>query len=97
MAWNNVGADGSTARLLKAAQAAALAEDIPKESGRTLVALAKSVRLYLEARDVELAMAKLEGIEKMLSTHDDALVTKAFDTHVSEVRKYVTFQPHHVA
>jgi hypothetical protein len=92
MAWRNVGVDAATAGLLKAAQAALLGEDLPAASGKTLVALCRSVRLYLEAGDQELALLKLDAAAKLVGTVEDDIVRRAFDRHVETVRTRVTFK-----
>ena len=93
MAWQNVGADSSTARLLKAAQAALLAEDLPAASGKTLVALCRAVRLYLEAWDQTIALDRLDRIDQMVDTmEDDAHLRAAFKRHTAEVRRHLSHE-----
>lgn len=92
MAWGNVGADASSARLLKAAQAALLAEDVPAASGKTLVALCRSVRLYLEAWDQPIALARLDKVDAMARTMEDEQLRRAFEKHTSEIRRHLRLE-----
>lgn len=87
--WSNVGADGRSAEMLKAAQAAQHAEDLPRESARALVSLCRAVRLYFEAKDYALALSKLNKIAELTSGADDENVRSAFAKHVAGVRKYL--------
>lgn len=73
----NIAQDGALARLVKSAQAIALSGAVPAKSGRELVALAKSVGLFVEVREPRAARAALSLVE--------SIGASAPDDHMSEV------------
>jgi hypothetical protein len=58
--------DGRTSRLLKFVQAVQLAEELPKESAKRLVGMARAVRLLAEAGEPDLAKFLVTDMEKLL-------------------------------
>jgi len=82
-----VGVDGATHRLICAARATQATEGVPKESARALVALARGVRLYLEARQDRLARATLDDIDKLMAGADEPLLVAAYGDLIQGVRK----------
>lgn len=62
--------DNATVRLIKAAQATALVEALPKDTSRTLVNTAKAVRLYVEALEPKAARAALRDLDALVGTMD---------------------------
>lgn len=78
--------DLRTGRLLKVLQAAALAEEIPKDSARRLVGLARSVRLLVESSEYPLAKVALMDIRRVILGAPDPWVM-AVHKHCEEVQK----------
>lgn len=87
MKFHDVSLDGSTERLMAAARATHATEALPTASGKALVASARGVRLYLEARQNKLALGQLDAIEKLMATCDDTDLKAAYVTLVGDVRR----------
>jgi hypothetical protein len=97
MKFHDVALDGSTERLIAAARATHATEALPTASGKALLASARGVRLYLEARQSRLACGQLEAIEGLMATCDDANLRAAYETLVGDVRKAIGKQAARVA
>lgn len=79
--------DGATVRLIKAAQAVALVEAVPKDSARTLVATAKAVRLFVEAQERGAAVTALGDATDLVTTMDEGQVRDALARRIQAVAK----------
>ena len=91
MKFGNVALDGSTERLIAAARATQMTESLPKESARTLLAAARGVRLYLEARQTKLAVQQLDVIDALMKTCDDYELCRAYGALIRDVRNAVGY------
>ena len=89
MKFHSVVVDGATERLIAAATATSTTEGVPKESGRSLVASARGVRLYLIARQPGLATALLDQIDALMSTVEDEDLRAAYTTLTGDVRRAI--------
>lgn len=89
MKFHSVVLEGATERLIAAATATSSTEGVPKESGRSLVAASKGVRLYLIARQEGLARTLLDQIDKLMSTVEDEALRTAYTTLTSDVRRAI--------
>lgn len=87
MRLDNIVIDGATTRLIAAARAVQAAEHLPKESARTLVALSRGCRLYLEARQRPLALRCLKELDDLMAGAPEADLRDAFTALVESVRK----------
>lgn len=83
----DVRVDTATARLIAAARATQACENLPTDSAKTLVARARGVRLYIEARQPVLAQAALDDVEKLMAGVDDLDLRAAFRDLATEVRR----------
>lgn len=90
MRLNNVALDGATERLIAAARATQFADALPVASGKALVAHARGVRLYLEARQPKLAAGQLDAIDKLMATAEDKDLRTAYTRLVGDVRRIIT-------
>ena len=87
----DAGVDISTTRLIKTAQGIDAAGLLPPTSGRTLVRLARSVRLLAEAMENELAFDALGEIDLVGLSCDNKAIEKALARQVNAVRKAMRF------
>ncbi len=88
--------DTRTTRLIAAARAVQAAQHLPKESARSLVALSRGARLYLEANQAGLASRTLHEIDLLFTTSEDDLsreLAQVFTHLVNDVRKAIRKQP----
>lgn len=85
----DVRVDTATARLNAAARATQACETLPPESAKTLVARCRGARLFMEARQIPLAMGALDDVEKLMVGVDDKALAEAFSALVTEIRKAV--------
>jgi hypothetical protein len=76
--------DLTTLRLIRAAQAVQSIGQIPTDSGRTLVNLARAVRQAVEAREPELRDAALDGIDRLVKADDE---TKHIEAQLAVIRR----------
>lgn len=87
MRLGNVSLDGATVRLISAARATQMAESLPKDSARQLVASAKALRLYLEAGQHTLAGEQLTFIQTLMADVEDVSLTTAYDRLTGDVSR----------
>ena len=87
----DAGVDISTTRLIKTAQGIDAAGLLPPTSGRTLVRLAKSVRLLAEAMETELASDALHEISSVAGSCDSDAIAIALSRQIVAVRKAMRF------
>lgn len=89
-----VGVDSATTRLIAAARATQATEGLPKDSARQLVALARGVRLYLDAGQARLAMRSLDDLQTLMSSGvEDAVLVEAYAALAKSVRTAVGWKP----
>ena len=87
----DAGVDISTTRLIKTAQGIDAAGLLPPTSGRTLVRLAKSVRLLAEAMESELAWDAMVEIDKVGLSADSEPIKSALRRRIVAVQKAMRF------
>lgn len=81
--------DGATVRLVKASQAVAAMEALPKDSARTLVATARAVRLFVEAQEPKAAGAALDDLERLVAGMDAGEARSALERRLEAARKAI--------
>lgn len=64
-------------------------ETLPPESAKTLVARCRGARLFMEARQIPLALTALDDVEKLMAGVDDKQTKAAFLGLVKEIRRAV--------
>ena len=79
--------DNNTSRLIKAAQATAAVEALPKHSARTLVATCRAVRLFVEAQETQAALAALADAKALVGTMDQGTVRSALERRLEAASK----------
>ena len=83
----DIAVDGASERMIRMARASRLCGALPTESGKELVALAQAVREFALAREIDAATTVLDGIDKLVATHDDGSFVAMVNRHTSAVRK----------
>lgn len=83
----DVALDNATTRLIKAAQATALIEALPKESARTLTNTAKAVRLFVEAQEPGTARSALGDLEVLVKSMDPSACKRSLERRLEAVSK----------
>ena len=90
MRYLDVVVDGRTSRFLKLVQSAQLTEELPKESAKRMVGMARAVRLLAEAGESDLAKHVVTDMEKLVvEARDDGLQESwlvSFRQHCKSVR-----------
>jgi hypothetical protein len=89
------GAEMVTVRLIRSATALHLSEQVPPECGRTIVKLAKAVKLFMECRENAAALHLLGEIEASVKADDEPEMKPAAEVMgraVEAVRKHLDFE-----
>lgn len=88
----NITLEGRSNALLAASRAAQVAQEFgdAKDSTARVVALARAVRLYLEAGQSALALDRLDDYRKVVATAEDAKVTRALTGLADNLTKAIT-------
>lgn len=91
----NAGQDMVTARLIRAAKALKLSAQVPPETGRKLVELATSVRLFVEFRENAAALAVLDSMSAAVAVDDDPELKPAAEVlgrAINSVKRHLVFE-----
>lgn len=84
--------DIRTLRLLRASRAVRLANLVPPESGKNLVALASAIREFVSANELEMAREVVTEMLGLLDGMDASPMTRMYDRLLDQVKSTVQWE-----